>query len=172
MTTIGYGDIIPGSNVSRIIISFLLFIFIVFFTLRINQLNDLMKVQDSLKVPFSGENHIIIGGKFSKLFIFKFLCEFNQNNILEKKKILIISQDHPSLEIQKILDQYEGYISCYVGELFNEKTIQDCKIEKSSYIFYFVVLATRTFCTLRVLACTDLENVVVAQIDECPSSFG
>ena len=165
MTTIGYGDIIPGSNVSRIIISFLLFIFIVFFTLRINQLNDLMKVQDSLKVPFSGENHIIIGGKFSKLFIFKFLCEFNQNNILEKKKILIISQDHPSLEIQKILDQYEGYISCYVGELFNEQTIQDCKIEKSSYIFLISdsclgktntndnYLDIQTFDRLIILAC-------------------
>jgi len=135
LTSTGYGEIYPTGSFGRAIFSVLIFIFIVCFTIKINQLNDIIKFADTFKQSFMGENHIVITGNISKTFLMKFLTELNINSILSEKKALIISQEYPSKEIQYILNQYSEVISYYFGELLNEKTVLDCNIEKSSHVF-------------------------------------
>jgi len=135
LTSAGYGDITPSSTGGKLLMSVIVIIFIIFFTVRNNQFNQVFRSKKSYLQIFKENNHVVIIGDISSKFLEKFISLFYLFPKNEKTKILIINENYPTKQIKKIMFLFSPRIHYYTGCIFNDDTIIDCNIELASFIF-------------------------------------
>jgi hypothetical protein len=119
ITTVGYGDIVPSSALSRIMISLFFIAAVVFFTMQTSEVSDLIKQGNNFSKPFKrkASQHVILtAANFNDLKLLRFLREFfhkdhmstdKNGNSSENIKVVVISKYKPSNEVHQVLNMYE-----------------------------------------------------------------
>ncbi|CDW86696.1 cation channel family protein [Stylonychia lemnae] len=140
ITTVGYGDVVPNSTLSRICIGLFFIAAVVFFTMQTSEISDLIKQGNNYSKPFKRKSnrHVILTAQsFNDLKLLRFLTEFfhKDHDLAENMKVVIVSKDKPSNDVQQVIAMYEEQTYLIVGSIFNEQTLQKADILNAEAAF-------------------------------------
>ena len=104
ITTVGYGDVVPYSTLSRITVGLFFIAAVLFFTMQTSEISDLIKQGNNYSKPFKRKSnrHVILTAcSFNDLKLLRFLREFfhKDHDLAENMKVVIISKDKPSHDV-------------------------------------------------------------------------
>jgi len=128
ITTVGYGDIVPSCTLSRICIGLFFIAAVVFFTMQTSEISDLLKMGNSYQKPYykkSNRHVILTAHTFNDLKLLRFLREFfhKDHDLADNMKVVIISKDKPSNDVQQVISVYEEQTFLIVGSIFQENVL-------------------------------------------------
>ena len=140
ITTVGYGDVVPSTTLSRISVGLFFIGAVVFFTMQTSELSDLIKQGNQYSKPFKKKSnrHVILTAQsFNDLKLLRFLREFyhKDHELPDNMKVVIISKDKPSNDVQQVISMYEEQIHLIVGNIFNERTLEKAAIKDAEAAF-------------------------------------
>jgi hypothetical protein len=142
MLTIGYGDLVPDTRYTRLIISLMLIMVIVLLTSQTSSLSDLLKRSSRYVRPYKGERggHIVVVGTYTPTTLYRFLREFyHPDHKLDMKtcKVVLIGNDAPTKELYRIINNpyYESAVFYIQGDFLTEATIKNANLPKSRGVF-------------------------------------
>jgi len=143
MTTVGYGDIYPGTVYMRVVIGFFVIVSIINISKQTSEINDILKINSEYRSAYESNqdtSHIVLTGFFSKNSLMKFLMEFYHNDHQEDSnniKIVIIQPEYPEKDIQSVLmnPRFEESLHFIVGDIFVDKTLSLAAIDTAKSIF-------------------------------------
>lgn len=136
--SLGYGDVVANSSSSRILICFLVFLFIFVLVDQIIKLHDVKSKTSRWDCEYKHQDHIVIIGMFNENSLLKILQELFK--LEEERKImyvLLIRNSPPSMEIINLMGNanYEGKVSYLQCNLLSETMISKSNIKKCREIF-------------------------------------
>ena len=136
-TTIGYGDIVPTSTISRLFIVVMLFTLFIIITNQITTIINLFSVWGPSLVVYNGTGHLIVFADTSTN-----LKTFLEEIRVRKGKIhiVILSQDIPSLESKSFPFNKVVLINYDISNL---EFLARSNISKASAIFIFSNKSTK-----------------------------
>lgn len=151
ITTIGYGDIYPETNLSRVIVILLLLCSLIILTMQTSVLSELIVHSQQYMQPYNNRSHkhVILAGymkDISKLetFLTKFLI--NNNNGI---KCVIIDNNEPNKEFLNLINlpRFLENIHFIKGNIFDPHILElaDVKRAKAAFLFTYHGCKTQLF---------------------------
>ena len=141
ITTVGYGDMAPGTTFARIIIWFFFITAIIFITKQTSEISELLS-QNSLsyRMPLKtkGVRHVILtSSSLNLLKIFRFLREFfhKDHDIQESIKVVVIWSEQPSYDMVQSLSDFEDNLHFIVGSIFEKETLIRANVSNADAAF-------------------------------------
>ena len=143
VSTVGYGDIIPQSELSRISIMLLILIELILIPKQMNELSNLMSLESSYartrykkirEIP-----HVIVCGKFDVDTLYSFSKEiFHDDHGNSDKHAVIIDRRTPDLKMDKFLNdqRFEIFLTYLKGNPLSENDLKKVKILEAESVSY------------------------------------
>jgi acetyl-CoA C-acetyltransferase/potassium large conductance calcium-activated channel subfamily M alpha protein 1 len=135
VSTVGYGDITPVSEISRFSIMLLILIELITIPKQMNELINLMSIQSvyslneykkTEEIPF-----IVVCGKFDVETLNKFCIEiFHNDHVNIDKNVIIVDMKTPDLKMEKLLNdqKFEIFLTYIKGNPKHQKHLDRSKI--------------------------------------------
>ena len=137
--SLGFGDVVASTSSSRILICFLVLLFIFVAVDQVLKLHEIKSKTSPWDYEYKNQDHIIIVGMFNENSILKVLQElFKLEQEQKIKHILLIRNIPPSMEIINLMESpnYEGKISYLQANLLSEGLTKKSNMKKCRSIFF------------------------------------
>ena len=142
ITTVGYGDMAPETNLARAIIGIFIIVVIVITTQQTSRLGELISRTSPYRSPYKAEpnSYIVITGSFNGTTLYRFLKEFyhpDHDMPMKKCKVLLVGNESPGKDIVAILNHplYEEVVTYHEGDFLSEFTLKNAGVGKCKGVF-------------------------------------
>lgn len=132
ITSVGYGDIEPSSDISKIFVIIFVVAFFLVIPMSISKLQQLLSLTSPFRTPYvpqAGENHIVICGHVNDAGkLFRFFSEFfhADRTIEEEFHAVVLCPQEPSEEVRALL-QSELLVSRCTYVIGTAMAVEDLK---------------------------------------------
>lgn len=141
VSTVGYGDITPLSEISRFAIMLLILIELITIPKQMNELVNLMSIQSAYSLNEYKRTeeipYIIVCGKFDVHTLRSFCIEiFHNDHVNLDKNLVIIDPQTPDLKMEKLLNdqQFEIFLTYIMGNPKHQRHLDRAKILRAQSV--------------------------------------
>eukprot|EP00658_Telonema_sp_P-2_P019267 TRINITY_DN17590_c0_g1_i1.p1 TRINITY_DN17590_c0_g1~~TRINITY_DN17590_c0_g1_i1.p1 ORF type:complete len:618 (-),score=122.85 TRINITY_DN17590_c0_g1_i1:81-1934(-) len=182
ITTVGYGDIYPCTDLSRIFMVFIIFVGFLVIPRQVSQLNETLKEQSTYHAPFRPRRHwqhvVLLGasGPPDPSTLRSVMTSFvnQKHNRQLKMHVVVLDASEPSFELLRILknQEFEAHLTYVKGSPFDANAMELVMAHQA--VAFFVCASahsahhldddTRTLTTVLAIkrACPDTR--IIAQL--------
>eukprot|EP00736_Rhodelphis_marinus_P014370 Rmarinus@m.1205 len=143
VTTVGYGEITPETDITRIVMSFTIIVFFVVIPIKVSQLVGVIEstpeFRHGLHRTPSGR-HIVLCGSMEASAICVFLKELFHDRHYPANadlRVVLLNPDLPSLELRQVLEipEFETRVMYYRGTAMDEDDLCAIRAYASAAVF-------------------------------------
>lgn len=173
ISTVGYGDIAPSTNISRIVIILFILTSLIVVPWQLNQLSNVLSKHSVFRTAFSPrahEDHVVLCGHVNDSKTLERFCRefFHPDRVLKdapEYHIVVICPVEPCEEVRALLysPQFDSRITYLVGSALNADDLIRARVDIALAVFflcnteakYDAAIAEGSATVLRTLAVTD-----------------
>eukprot|EP00743_Colponemidia_sp_Colp-15_P009627 GILK01010530.1.p1 GENE.GILK01010530.1~~GILK01010530.1.p1 ORF type:complete len:1075 (+),score=161.66 GILK01010530.1:432-3227(+) len=136
--TVGYGDITPGDNISRLLVIIIIMTMIVLVTDQTSKMNNLLARSSKYDRYLKVSDHVILTGAINSYTMARFLQEFyHPDHGKQTRRLVAVCDVEPSDGIVALLADtaYEGKVFYLKGSLQRSNTASKCQLLKAHAVF-------------------------------------
>ena len=146
MATVGYGDISPSTNISKMVIILFIVTSLIVIPMQVNKLTLLLSMSSNYRrnyTPQSHENHVIVcghvndGPKLGRLFK-EFFHPDRHISSTPDFHLVILSPLEPAEEVRSLLVSplFDGRVSYIIGSALSMEDLQRVRADIASAMFF------------------------------------
>ena len=150
VSTVGYGDLSPSTDIGRAFITFFIILGLAFFAAILPTLVDVASglyikrqfaIFDTTRVP----HHVIVCGHITAFGAEEFLKDFlHPDRGDSQTHVLFLHPERPDPELKNVIRSHYTRVQYIVGSVLNEKDLQRAKIHLSRAVFIVANKLTST----------------------------
>ena len=142
ITTVGYGDISPKTEVARIFVSLLIIagiILVAYATPTISELIESYSLYSGSYTEVTDAKHIVVSGHITSESIKYFLDDFlHADRKDDYTKVLLLNPKEPDHDLKGIIRRYFRRVKYFKGSVLNSRDLERVKVKTASA---FVILS-------------------------------
>ena len=136
ISTVGYGDISPSTEVGRIFVSLLIIagiILLAYVTPTISELFDSYSQYSGSYTLVTDAQHVVVSGHITAESIQYFLSDFLHPDRKDRyTKVLILHPKEPGRELKAVMQKYFQRVKYFKGSVLNSRDLRRVKLKKAS----------------------------------------
>ncbi|XP_065919143.1 calcium-activated potassium channel subunit alpha-1a-like isoform X2 [Dysidea avara] len=136
ISTVGYGDISPNTEVGRIFVSFLIILGIVliaYATPTISELFESYSQYSGSYTQVTDAKHVVVSGHINSESVRYFLSDFLHPDRKDRyTKVLVLHPKEPDRELKAVIRKYFRRVKYFKGSVLSSIDLERVKLKKAS----------------------------------------